>query len=271
MQHRRLLSVATSRCGGSVPTLRMPKRFLEYWGIGVTGRTQRYAQGEAFASLDNMHNVCDKPSAAAASLTGNQCNIAYTTDNIFSVKDYSAVENHHYQPLRGVNTHRIDPIAAETAARISGLLAQLLSAPSAPTALRERWWSQLLTDFPSLATPCTPTFRTEWEVYMATATGVGHDDAAVKELAKPFLAKQREEHFISYGMVWRIAERLCDALDSVPGVQAHERRLARVVVERVIKLSLDTIADEPWAHSETTSPLNVDVSQFRAWHEAGYW
>lgn len=289
--------VAFSRSWAGTPSsLRVQRRYLEYWGLSVTGRTQPYAQGDTFPRLDNTKYVVDKPSATAAGLTGNPCNIAYDSENIFSVKGYSAVERDHYQPLRGITRHAPDPVTAQQAQVVSDILVRLFSVPDPagvevgttnnnknttagvggrPT-LRQVWWGQLLKDFPSLKTPCTPTFRTNWEVFFAKATAVAHDDAALKALAAPFLREQMqgEKTYICYAMVWRFTERLADALATLgraAGVERHEQRLSRVVLESVTKRTLDTLADEPWAHPETTSPLNVDVSQFRAWHEAGYW
>lgn len=276
-------------------SLRAQRRFLEYWGIGVTGRTQPYAKGDMFPRLDNMKNAITNPSAAAAAVTGNPNNMCYDSSNIFSVKDYSAGERDHYQPLRGVETHRIDPLPPGDAATVSALLQRLFATPESHAstafprpsnpdlplegwALRELWWHKLLTDFPSLRTPATPAFRKEWEDFFLKTAEVADDVHAVQELSRPFILHQLEKHFINYAMIWRITERLADALEGMNPrarhqgvVSADEHRMAKVVLERITKLALDTLASQPWAHQETISPLHVEVSQFRAWHEAGNW
>ncbi|EPY41031.1 hypothetical protein AGDE_01971 [Angomonas deanei] len=80
-----------------------------------------------------------------------------------------------------------------------------------------------------------------------------------------------QKKYISYAMVWRIAERLADALEAAPFLSRYESKTSRPAVERVTKIMLDTIADEPWSHQDATNPLLVDISNFRAWHEAGNW
>lgn len=287
---------------GSSTSLCMQRRLLEYWGIGVTGRTQAYAQGDMFPRLDNMKNCVSKSSSTAAALTGNPNLMEYNEGNIFSVKDYSAAERDHYQPLRGISTHRVDPLPAGYASTVFELFQRLLNdesdaaagagGPAIPMpprqnpdipqrglSLRVLWWNTLLTDFPSLKTPVSPVaFRQEWENFFLNAFQVADDAVAVQELGRPFLKKQMEEHFIQYAMIWRFAERLGDAMGMMTSRAQHksvvtpqEHKMAKVVIERVIKLMLDTLASEPWAHQETTSPLHVEVSQFRAWHEAGNW
>lgn len=279
----------SERLVGRGPTpLFTAKRGLEYWGMGVTGRTQPYAQGEGLRQLDNMKHAVAQSSAAAASLTGNPNNVAYTSENIFSVEDYSAVERDHYQPLRGLTHHRIDPISPIDASTAHEVLLRCFGKDEAPAAssstsaegkntdyssstLRGLWWGLMLKDFPSLRTPATNEFRTAWEVFFTEAAQMANESEKVKAMATVFLKQQREHHYICYAMCWRLTERLGDAVELLPEVSAHESRVCRLVLEQVMKLSLDTLADEPWAHQETTSPLNVDVSQFRAWHEAGFW
>ncbi|KAG5473726.1 hypothetical protein LSCM1_04356 [Leishmania martiniquensis] len=263
----------SSYCGGAriglygLGCLTVQQRFVEYWGSGVTGRTQPYAQGDMLPRVDNMRYPVNKATSAAASLTGNQSGIAYDTSNIFHVEDFSPLEKEHHQSLRGSSTHKVEPLPPHLGKDVMVLLKDL----SAEGALEEHWWPRVVKDFPSMEKPCTAALKGAWEKFYAEASGVAHDDEAVKVLSKPFLQTQMQKNYISYAMVWRLAERLCDALDSAPDLTAYERRAGRLVVERVTKLMLDTIADEPWAHQETTSPLHVDISNFRAWHEAGYW
>lgn len=283
----------TASCTGA---LRAQRRGLEYWGIGVTGRTQPYAQGDMLPRLDNMKQCVAKSSTTAAALTGNPNIMAYDSSTIFSVKDYSAYERDHYQPLRGITTHRVDALTPGYASTVSTLLQRLFAVPdgdhginpSKPRAnpdipvrglnLRELWWTRLLQDFPSLKTPATPAFRLEWEQFFIKAAEVSENAKTVQELSRPFILQQLEKHFINYAMIWRIAERLSDALAAMTRKAQHEsivtpqeHHMAKVVIERIIKLALDTLAAEPWAHQETSSPLHVEVSQFRAWHEAGNW
>jgi hypothetical protein len=243
------------------------RRFLEYWGSTVTGRTQAYAQGDMLPRVDNTRNAVNKATSGAASLTGNPNNIAYDASNIFNVEGFSPLEKEHYQPLRGIATHKTEPLAASAAKDAAALLRDLME----EGALEEHWWGRVLKDFPSMKKPCTPEFRSAWEKFYADACAVAHDNEAVKALARPFLRTQMQTNYISYAMVWRLAERLCDSFDTAHEVNTYERRVGRLAVERVTKLMLDTIADEPWANQDMTNPLYVDVSNFRAWHEAGNW
>ncbi|KAG5473444.1 hypothetical protein LSCM4_03511 [Leishmania orientalis] len=258
-------SACTSLCG--LGSLTVQQRFAEYWGSGVTGRTQPYAQGDMIPRVDNMRHPVRKATSTAASLTGNPCGIAYDTSNIFHVEGFSPLEKEHYQSLRGSTTHKVEPLSLHIGKDVMALLKEL----SEEGVLEEHWWTRVVKDFPSMKTPCTAELKSAWEKFYTEASGVAHDNEAVKALSKPFLQTQMQRNYISYAMVWRLAECLCDAFESAPDVTAYEKRAGRLVVERVTKLMLDTIADEPWAHQETTSPLHVDISNFRAWHEAGYW
>ncbi|KPI89790.1 hypothetical protein ABL78_1053 [Leptomonas seymouri] len=243
------------------------QRFLEYWGATVTGRTQAYAQGDMIPRLDNTRHAVNKASSAAASVTGNPAGIAYDSSNIFNVGGFSPLEKDHYQPLRGIATHKVEPLAASVAKDAAALLKDLIE----EGLMEEHWWDHVLKDFPSMKKPCTPEFRNAWETFYVQACAVAHDDEAVMTIARPFMRTQMQVNYISYAMVWRLAERLCDAFDRAPEVNKYERRVGRLTVERVTKLMLDTIADEPWANQDATNPLFVDVSNFRAWHEAGNW
>jgi len=261
-------STSIYRCAAvAQASLVCQRRHLEYWGATVTGRTQPYAQGDVLPRLDNTQSAINKGTSAAASMTGNPSGIAYDASNIFSVENYSILEKEHYQPLRGITKHKVEPLQKDAGPAVAALLEDLAS----EGVLEEYWWGQLLKDFPSLEKPCTPAFQKSWEEFYRAACAVAHDDAAVTVLSKPFLRVQMQKNYISYAMVWRFAERLADAMETAPDVTKYERRASRLVVERVTKLMLDTIADEPWAMQETTSPLNVDISNFRAWHEAGNW
>nr|CAJ2476849.1 unnamed protein product [Leishmania braziliensis] len=247
--------------------LTVQQRFVEYWGSGVTGRTQPYAQGDMLPRIDNTRYPVNKATSAAASLTGNPSGIAYDASNIFHVEGFSPLEKEHYQSLRGSTTHKVEPLSPHVVKDVMALLKDM----SEDGVLEEHWWGRVLKDFPSMKTPCTVEFKKAWEAFYTEVSGVAHDNEAVKAISKPFLQTQMQKNYISYAMVWRLAERLCDAFAVASDLTMYERHWGRLVVERVTKLMLDTMADEPWAHQEATSPLHVDISNFRAWHEAGYW
>lgn len=266
---RRSASLAAA-AGAASAALVVQRRRLEYWGLTVTGRTQPYAQGDMLPRVDNTKHVVSSASAAAAGLTGNQNNAAYDSSNIFSPADYSAMEGQHYQPFRGSEKYVIDPIHEKDGAAAAQVMCGLME-PEVEVSLEYLWWARLLKDFPSLRKPVTPTFKKAWQDFYIAALRAAHDDAAVTELARPFLAEQMQRNFIGQSMVWRIAEKLGDALESAPRASHYERRASRVAVERATKLLLNTLADEPWAHYESTNPLYVDLSGFRAWHEAKNW
>ncbi|ORC90123.1 uncharacterized protein TM35_000091730 [Trypanosoma theileri] len=249
--------------------LLMQRRHVEYWGSSVTGRTQPYAQGDMLPRVDNTRHVINKPSSTAASLTGNHLGIAYDSSNIFSVEGYSQLEKEHYQPLRGISRYKVGPFSEKDGPRVRKLMEKLEA--DITVGIDAAWWGAVLKDFPSLKKPCTPEFKEEFAQFYKSAFSVAHDEDAVTALAVPFVRRQMQEHFISFAMFWRIAEKLADALGKASGAQHHEKRISRIAVERVTKIALNTIADEPWAHQDTTSPLLFDISNFGAWHEAGNW
>ncbi|AAZ10399.1 NADH-ubiquinone oxidoreductase complex I subunit, putative [Trypanosoma equiperdum] len=250
-------------------TLLLQRRGVEYWGSSVTGRTQPYAQGDLIPRVDNMRHVVSKSSSAAANLTGSNLGVAYDSDTIFSVAGYSRAEKEHYRPLRGIARYKIEPMAESDTVAAQGLLEQAEMSKSISFVVS--WWGGVLKDFPSLKKVCDDTFKEEFTSFYKSALSVAHDDAAVKALAVPFVRRQMQEHYISFPMFWRIAEKLADAIEKVPQMQKPARSVSRIAVERVTKIALNTIADEPWALDEMTSPLLFDVSNFRAWHEAGNW
>lgn len=253
---------------GSVALL-LQRRKMEYWGSSVTGRTQPYAQGDMLPRVDNTHHVINKSSAAAASLTGSHLGIAYDESNIFSVEGYSKIEKEHYQPLRGISRYKVEPISEGDGPKTRLLMEQLER--DLVLRLDDAWWGAVLKDFPSLKNPCTAEFKTEFAEFYKAALDVAHNELAVTALAVPFVRHQMQVNFISFPMFWRIAEKLADALVRAAEGRRYESRIARIAVERVTKILLNTIADEPWAHNDTTNPLFFDVSNFRAWHEAGNW
>lgn len=253
------------------PALVAQQRYLEYWGLTVTGRTQPYAQGDMLPRTDNTRIVVNAPSSAAASVTGNNCGIAYDSSNIFSVEGFSPLERDHYQPLRGLSRYKVDPLQQEGDGPATAELMETMRSGTAEASLTELWWSRVLRDFPSLKTPCTPEFQRAWEEFYIKAASVANDEKAVTALSRPFLQEQLQKNYISHALVWRLAERLGDALNSAPSSSRYERRAGRETVERVTKIMLNTIADEPWSSQDATSPLNLDPSNFRPWHEAGFW
>ncbi|ESL10757.1 hypothetical protein TRSC58_01504 [Trypanosoma rangeli SC58] len=260
---------ARGACAAAVAALLLQRRHVEYWGSSVTGRTQPYAQGDMLPRLDNTRAAINKSTSAAASLTGNHLGIAYDSSNIFSVDEYSRLEKEHYQPLRGIARYKVEPIGAGDGLTTQQLLQELVR--DNVVGLELAWWGAVLKDFPSLKKPCTCEFKAEFVDFYTDALEVAHDEAAVTALAVPFVRKQMQNNFISFPMFWRISEKLADALVMAAAGRRHEMRVSRIVVERVTKIALNTIADEPWAHQDTTSPLLFDVSNFRAWHEAGNW
>ncbi|KEG09896.1 hypothetical protein DQ04_04481060 [Trypanosoma grayi] len=249
--------------------LLVQRRHVEYWASSVTGRTQAYAQGDMLPRVDNTRHAINKSSSAAASVTGNHLGIAYDSSNIFSVEQYSRLEKEHYQPLRGVSRYKVEPIQPSDGAKTRELIEELEA--DVQVGLDTAWWGAVLKDFPSLTKPCTSEFKAEFTEFYKDAMTVAHDEAAVTALAVPFVRQQMQDHFISFPMFWRIAEKLADALAKAPGAGRHEKRISRIVVERITKIAMNTIGDEPWAHQDMTNPLLFDVSNFRAWHEAGNW
>lgn len=253
----------------SVAAARTQRRFYEYWAFGVTARTQPYAQGDRLPLLDNRNGV-KGATGAAAGLTGNPTLPVYDSNNIFSEAAACELESKHYESMRGITRYKIDPIDAKEGVAAAALIVALLER-DVENSLSFLWWEPLLRDFPSLKKPATPDFRTEWQDFYVSALRVASDETAVRDLAAPFGRRQNQQHYIGYAMFWRIAEKLADCLERAPRASKYEKRAARTGVERVTKILLNTLADEPWACEMSTSPLHVDVSNFRPWHEAGNW
>ncbi|KAG8346368.1 hypothetical protein ERJ75_000133100 [Trypanosoma vivax] len=264
-----MLAICRRSYTATVAALFCQRRGMEYWGYSVTGRTQPYAQGDMLPRVDNTRHPVNKACSVAASLTGSQVGIAYDSNNIFDVEAYSRLEKDHYRPIRGISRYKVEPVGEGEGQTTLRAVEELES--EVAVGLDVLWWGAVLKDFPSLAKICSEEFKAEFVAFYKAAFLVAHNEAAVTELASPFVRRQMQENYISFPMFWRIAEKLADGLEKRASSEVQGRSMFRVVVERVTKIALNTIADEAWANDDATSPLLFDVSNFRAWHEAGNW
>ena len=254
-------SAALSRCSA----LTAARRGC-YWAIGVSGRTQPYARGDLIPKLHITGGVANATSNSAL-LTGSNQHIAYDTDNIFNPTGFLPAEKDHFRSsCRALSRWAVPELPDGAAQSTSDLFLRMES--SNQTSL---WFDSFFKDFPSalkafegnsLAAELTSFFR--------SVIAVSRDEEAVAALAKPFIMEKMEKNFVSIPMWWRIAEHLMTALEGMRETR-YDKINARVVIERVMKIAMNTLADQPWAHEELMNSKTVQLVGDRVMHEGGLW
>lgn len=189
----------------------------EYWAFGLTGRTQRFTQGDIIPRLDVPMGVTNSNPASGA-LNGSNTIVEYTSDNIFSAKDYSAAEKEQYMSThkcmgKWAVTNKLEP---EDSAKTVELFARLKAAESG-NGMQTFWFDPLLKDFPSMRKTFTSELQTEFTNFFSAMIEVAHDTDRVAAIARPFVASKLESHFITLPAWWRIAEHLMVGLERLNG------------------------------------------------------
>lgn len=241
---------------------------IEYFAIGVTGRTQDFAQGDKFPTLDNTRVGVVSASGQAAAITGNPNNVLYDSESIFDLRATSKADKAHYRFMNGVDHWKVVPLNPEESERCATALKEFFSGND----VEKLFWDKLFKDFPSLKTPFTDTLKSEYTNYFQQVVSVADDEAAVAALAEPFLVRQWAENFMDTATTWRIVEKLSIAVElHMNKSNRYEKRAVRETLERVTKIGLNTLASQPWVHESATNPMTLNVGGCREWHEAGLW
>jgi len=245
------------------------RRSAEYWGSTVTGRTQPYAQGDVLPRLHNVLTGQKKAAPNAASLTGSMHNVTYDSNTIFDVTAQLEAERHHGNSHTGVFNWKVNAIDVGDSKRVVEVFDELLTQTGKQD---EYLWNRLFKDFPSLATPFQPALRAEFIEFYRAASALADSEADVAALATPFVQKVLTENFITAHTWWRVAEKLSDAVELLTSEKnRYERRACRNVIERVTKITLNTMNSHASVHPDAMDPLQMEVGGLRAWHEAGMW
>lgn len=249
--------------------LLVQRRSTEYWGSTVTGRTQPFAQGDVLPRAHNTFNGSSKAVPNSAALTGASHNVTYDSNSMFDVAAQLGAERYHNHSHNGVFTYRVNPIDAGDSGKVVEVFDELITQK---TKQQEHLWGRLFKDFPTLKTPLNSALQAEILEFYRAACGAADSEAAVEVLATPFIEKLLVEHTIAPHMVWRIAEKLSDAVELLTTERnRYERRACRNVIERVTKIALNTLEKKPWTHPDAVDPMQMEVGGLRAWHEAGNW
>lgn len=249
--------------------LHVQRRSAEYWGMTVTGRTQPFAQGDMLPRTHNVLSGSKDAAPNAAYLTGSPHNITYDSDSMFNVEAQLGAERYHNLATNGVFAWKINRIDHGDAKRVVEVFDDLLTQQ---TKQQEYLWARLFKDFPTLAKPFQPSLQAEFLEFYRSACGAADSEADVSALAAPFVKRVLEEHYITPHTWWRIAEKLSDAVELLTSEKnRYERRACRNVIERVTKISLNTLGNQKWMHPDAMDPLQMEVGGYRAWHEAGNW
>lgn len=239
----------------------------ERWIFGISRATQPYCKGDMLPRLEN-EAYTTQTSGASAAQTGNPSLPLYDTETMFNVVETTDLERKQYNLFKGVSNYKIEPVGEGEEITTLAIIARMESEKK----LDELFWGRLLKDFPSLKKPFTADLKAEFLQFYKSAIAVVHDEKAVTELGQPFIAKQWETNYINPQTFWRISEKLADSLDSFQSEHnRYEKRAARAVVERVTKITHNSLNNLKWVHNEVTDPNFMNMTSLRAWHEAGFW
>lgn len=239
-----------------------------HFQIGVTARTQRFANGDKFPTIYNFATTVTESTGAAASLTGNPNSVVFDTESMFDLRATNAAEKAHFQVFNGVHRWTVTALNPEEGERSAKTLTEFFASKE----VDKLFWERLFKLFPSLRKPFTDEVKGEFADYFQAAARIADDEAAVAALADPFISRQWEKNFINPSTMWRITESLASAVEAhVNKTNKYEVRAVRETLERVTKIGLNTLASKPGYHETVFGPLTCDVGGVRAWHEAGGW
>jgi hypothetical protein len=257
-----LLSVAAR------PAALSSSRRTCYWVLGLSGRVQPYARGDVIPKI-HVERGLTGTSSDAARLTGSQQNIAYDSDNIFDPKAFTPAEGQHYRAsCRQLSRWVVPPLPTNESAGVTLKVYERM----VQTGKSNLWFESLWKDYPTFKKAFIefPGLQAQIEEFFRAIITVASDEAAVTAIAKPFMLEKLEKNFIAMHVWWRIAEALMATMDLAKNSR-FENVAAQHVIERVMKIALNTIADQPWAHEELTDTKTVQLIGDRVFHEGGYW
>jgi hypothetical protein len=248
------------------PSAVVTVRTFEYWGCWVTPRTQPYCLGDKLPSMYNKTGIAN-PSKEAQYLTGNLCHTAYSTEML---RDPATELQSISRQTRFFNGHLKYAVSPATAKDVN-ITRDVFNAMYANPDQKDLMFNIIIKDYPRLKVPLDAETKQKFLDFYKQAIDNALDEEAVNALAKPFVQNMHEQKYISMTYWWRFSESLAAALEAQPSLHRSAKRSYRLVTERVTKIMLNTLADHPWSHDETTSPYLYDVCGHRAMHEAGWW
>lgn len=238
-----------------------------YWVIGFNSRGQPYARGDRIPSLDVPRGVTGTTSEGAR-LTGNNQNLAYDSDTIFNPTGFSPIEAQHFRyNARQLSRWVVPATDTESVDGTLKVFNRVMAAGGSAA-----WFATLVKDFPSFkaALAHSPNLAADIEGFYRKAIAAAADEAAVAAIASPYMMETLEKSFIAPHVQWRIMDALMTTIETFKEAR-FEAATAREVIERVMKIAQNTIADQPWACEELTDTKTVQLVGDRLFHEGGCW
>lgn len=242
-------------------------RHFEYWGLGITSRTQPYARGDKLTQMANQHGG-EEVDVQSQYVSGNGM-VPSWDSNMLTDRDAEL----NAMRAKGVfwSGHTkwvVDPVATKDVQVVSELFASLD---------KSTVWNTLFKLFPSLRQPLDDATQKEFEAFYQQLFEACADEEQCAAVAAPFVLKMTETKYISQPYWWRIAEAVIEALAAHNAFatpfagRAYANRCIHIVVERATKISYNTMNDWSWASDDMVSPLFFDVTGHRGTHESGHW
>lgn len=235
--------------------------------MGVTGRSQPFAQGVIRDCYDYGGHA-NSVSSDAVRLTGNQTSFVYDQNNMIPGSDAELSKlAKHDNFLPSINKYVLNPVEEGQCTRVAEIFTSW-----GGDAHKTSWWEPLLRDYPGLKKPLTEEVKQRFVEHYAALIPIVHDEKAATELTRAFVLEMYEQYFISYPHWWRIGENLMSGMISyVPCLGRSDVITIKLVVERMVKIQLNTLGSHSWAGHQVTSAYFVDFCGFRPFVEAGNW
>jgi uncharacterized protein with NRDE domain len=265
MQRARLGKIARAACV-MAPSSQL--RSYEYWGLHTSPRAQPYAAGDSLNDTMQLHGGVDRMDKEGQYLTGNGMNKAWDVDLLTD----RVAENNMWKNT-GIYFRHIDKWIIHDVTTAECQVAAAIFAKFN----KQDMWEKLFLLWPNLRKPLDEATQKEFEKFYASIIPIAYDEAAVTAIAAPFVKRMWESKQISQPYWWRFSEALMDVMEAHHMKTAtfsgreHGARSLRVVIERVTKISYNTMNEWCFASDDFTSPHKFDVCGHRAVHESGFW
>jgi hypothetical protein len=242
-------------------------RGYEFWGLHTTPRFPPDQQGDEIPKmLDQIGR--DKNDPEGLYLTGNGAAHSLTTELLTDRVAENRILKDKFRFNKGQNKYFLEDVIADECATVGAIYANFP---------KEKMWAALFKLFPNLSKPFDDATKEEFQAFYEQMIAVAHDEAAADAIAKDFVFKMWETKQIHWAYWWRISEALMDEMEAHHVATAsfsgrgYGVRATRVVIERLTKISLNTMTEWNFASTDLTHTFHVDPSSHRAVHEAGYW
>lgn len=260
---RRTAAAASVSAVGAASQL----RGYEFWGLHTTPRMPPSLQGDEIPKMLDIVGR-EKNDAEGLYLTGNGAAHGLTTEMLTDRVMENTVLRDKFRFNKGQDKYPLHAIVEKECEIVGEIYAKFP---------KDKFWARLFKQFPNLAKPLDDAAKKEFEAFFEQTIAVAHDEAAVNAIAKDFVWKYWEQKQIQWCYWWRISEALMDEMTAFHGATSSYagldfgNRATRVVIERVTKISLNTMTEWSFASTDMTHTFHVDPSSHRAVHEAGYW